>query len=49
MEFKADGNAARKFECRLERIALPGGASVIPLSFKASVTAAESLQAKAQD
>ena len=49
VELKADGNAPRKFQCSLERIALPGGASVILLSFKAPATAAASLQAKAQD
>ena len=49
VELKADGNAPRKFECTIERIALPGGATVILLSFKAPVTAAASLQAKAQD
>ena len=40
---------ARKFQCSLERIALPGGASVILLAFKTPVSAAERLQAKAQD
>jgi two-component system CheB/CheR fusion protein len=49
VDLKVDGNAGRKFQCSLERIALPGGASVILLSFKAPVTAAESLRAKAQD
>ena len=49
VELKADGNAGRKFQCSLDRIALPGGASLILLSFKTPVAAAESLQAKAQD
>jgi two-component system CheB/CheR fusion protein len=49
VELKIDGNAGGKFECRLERIALPGGANVILLSFEAPVTAAGTLQAKAQD
>ena len=45
VEWKVDGNAGRKFECKLDRIALPGGASVILLSFEAPVTAAGTLQA----
>ena len=49
VELKIDGNARRKFECRIERIALPDGAGVIALSLYASRAAAESAQAKAQD
>ncbi len=49
VELKVDGNASRKFECRLERVVLPGGTSMILLSFEAPVTAAGTLQAKAQD
>ena len=49
VEIKSDGNAPRKFECAIERIALPGGASLMALSMHASAAAAGSLKAKAQD
>jgi len=45
VELRTDKENRRKFECKLERIALPGGASLIALSMLAPFTDQQRLQA----
>jgi len=45
VELRTDKETRRKFECKLERIALPGGTSVIALSMLAPFTDQQRLQA----
>ena len=47
VELKIDGDSSRRFECRLERIALDGGAKVITLSLHTPPTAQKSVETKA--